>query len=47
MYAGIAEYLGFQAYSDEGKLMGLAAYGHYDEKIERVFKDIIDIIDII
>lgn len=32
-YAGITEYLGFKPYNDEGKVMGLAPYGHSDEEI--------------
>lgn len=39
-YATFTEYLGFKAYQDEGKLMGLAAYGKYNEiwekKIDKV-----------
>ncbi len=42
MYAAITEYLGFIAYRDEGKVMGLAAYGErndeYFEKIEKVIR---------
>lgn len=37
MYAAFTEYLGFRAYDGEYKLMGLAAYGKYnDELIEKV-----------
>lgn len=32
-YAAITEYLGFSAYSGEGKVMGLAAYGQPNRKI--------------
>lgn len=40
VYSTITEYLGFRAYSDEGKVMGLAPYGELDpeihEKVSRV-----------
>jgi len=34
-YAAVTEWLGFKAYSGEGKVMGLAAYGRPDEQIGR------------
>ena len=33
-YATFTEFLGFKPYMDEGKMMGLAAYGKYSEKIQ-------------
>lgn len=33
-YATFTEFLGFKAYQDEGKLMGLASYGEYSEEIQ-------------
>lgn len=40
VYATVTEYLGFRAYSDEGKVMGLAPYGRMNptvhEKLSRV-----------
>lgn len=33
-YGTFTEYLGFRSDSEEGKLMGLAPYGHYDQKIQ-------------
>ena len=33
LYAAITEYLGFQAYDGEYKVMGLAAYGRVDEEL--------------
>ena len=32
-YATMTEYLGFRAYTDEGKVMGLAPYGEHDPEI--------------
>lgn len=40
LYASITEYLGFRPYMDEGKTMGLAAYGKPNEKIKAVFDEI-------
>lgn len=40
LYASITEFLGFRAYMDEGKTMGLAAYGKPDAEIRKVFDDI-------
>ena len=34
-YAGMTEYLGFKPYNDEGKVMGLAPYGHHNDQIAR------------
>ena len=33
-YATFTEFLGFKAYQDEGKLMGLSSYGQYSEAIQ-------------
>ena len=33
-YATFTEFLGFKPYMDEGKFMGLAAYGKYSKKIQ-------------
>jgi carbamoyltransferase len=33
-YATFTEFLGFKAYQDEGKLMGLASYGKYSQAIQ-------------
>jgi carbamoyltransferase len=38
VYASLTEYLGFKAYSDEGKVMGLAPYGSFD-------RDVVDQLD--
>ena len=39
-YSCITEFLGFRAYTDEGKIMGLASYGHLDpdthEKVQKL-----------
>lgn len=40
LYATITEFLGFRAYMDEGKTMGLAAYGKPNHAIKDVFGDI-------
>lgn len=40
-YATITEYLGFKAYVDEGKTMGLAAYGAPDPAIMKVFDEMV------
>lgn len=44
-YASVTEYLGFRPYMDEGKTMGLAAYGKEDEEIEKVFDEIVQDIE--
>ena len=33
-YATFTEFLGFRAYHDEGKVMGLASYGKYQENLQ-------------
>ena len=40
-YATITEFLGFKAYVDEGKTMGLAAYGAPDAEIMAVFDEMV------
>ncbi len=40
-YASVTEFLGFKAYVDEGKTMGLAAYGAPDAKIMSVFDEMV------
>lgn len=40
-YAAITEFLGFKAYSGEGKVMGLAAYGRHDETIAKKLRSVI------
>lgn len=40
-YAAITEFLGFKAYSGEGKVMGLAAYGNPDKNIADKLKKIL------
>ena len=40
LYASITEFLGFRAYMDEGKTMGLAAYGKPNPEIQEVFDDL-------
>lgn len=40
-YASITEFLGFKAYMDEGKTMGLAAYGKSDPKIQKVLDEFV------
>lgn len=40
-YATITEYLGFKAYVDEGKTMGLAAYGAPNSDIMKVFDEMV------
>lgn len=37
-YSAITEYLGFRPYSEEGKLMGLAAYGEHDSTFSKHFE---------
>lgn len=36
-YATITEYLGFKSYVDEGKVMGLASFGSYNEEIQKKY----------
>jgi carbamoyltransferase len=40
-YASFTEYLGFKAYEEEGKLMGLAPYGAYSEDMQRRLDEVI------
>jgi len=40
-YATFTEYLDFKAYQDEGKLMGLASYGKYNEELQRKLDEVI------
>ncbi|MCC5865195.1 MAG: hypothetical protein JJU31_08770 [Wenzhouxiangella sp.] len=40
-YASITEFLGFKAYMDEGKTMGLAAYGSEDSVIRTFFDEFV------
>lgn len=42
-YASVTEFLGFRPYMDEGKTMGLAAYGKPNAEIENVFSEIIQV----
>lgn len=39
LYASATEFLGFRPYLDEGKTMGLAAYGKQNQKFEKVFDE--------
>jgi carbamoyltransferase len=40
-YASFTEYLGFKAYEEEGKLMGLAPYGSYSEDMQRRLEEVV------
>jgi carbamoyltransferase len=40
-YATFTEFLGFRAYQDEGKLMGLASYGRYSEALQAKLDEIL------
>ena len=40
-YATFTEFLGFRAYQDEGKLMGLASYGRYSDALQRKLDEIL------
>jgi carbamoyltransferase len=42
-YAAFTEFCGFKTYEQEGKLMGLAAYGHEDDEIYEKMKKVIHI----
>ncbi|MBF0542515.1 MAG: hypothetical protein HQK91_13825 [Nitrospirae bacterium] len=44
-YSSITEFLGFRAYTDEGKVMGLAPYGRFDGKIDQALRRLIIIKD--
>ena len=40
IYASMTEYLGYRAYEDEGRVMGLACYGEYDKGLMADFSNI-------
>jgi len=40
-YAAMTEYLGFEAYDGEYKVMGLAAYGREDEEVRRKLEEVV------
>ena len=40
IYASVTEYLGYRAYEDEGRVMGLACYGEYDKGLMADFGNI-------
>lgn len=40
-YAAVTEYLGFEAYDEEYKVMGLAAYGRPNEDLARRFRQVL------
>lgn len=40
-YATFTEFLGFRAYQDEGKLMGLAPFGQYSEAIQKKLDEVL------
>ncbi|MBN2328782.1 MAG: carbamoyltransferase [Candidatus Omnitrophica bacterium] len=40
-YATFTEFLGFRAYMDEGKLMGLSSYGRYSDEIQKKLDQVI------
>lgn len=42
-YASVTEYLGFSAYSDEGRVMGLAPYGEYDDELIRKLGQVLEV----
>lgn len=44
-YSSITEYLGFRAYTDEGKVMGLAPYGHLDKELHNKMQKLLSIKD--
>jgi len=41
VYAAITEYLGYRAYEDEGRVMGLSCYGRYNNYLKNAFNKII------
>ena len=41
IYASLTEYLGYRAYEDEGRVMGLSCYGEYDKEIHNNFLKIL------
>jgi carbamoyltransferase len=44
-YAAFTEYIGFQAYDGEYKLMGLAAYGHHNIEMQNKVKKVLSVAD--
>ena len=40
VYAALTEYLGYRAYEDEGRVMGLSCYGKENKAIEEIFRQI-------
>lgn len=40
-YATFTEFLGFKAYEEEGKLMGLAPFGHYSEDLQKKLEHVL------
>lgn len=44
-YAAFTEYFGFQAYDGEYKLMGLAAYGHPNDDLQKKVQKVLSIAD--
>ena len=41
LYASFTEYLGFKPYHDEGKVMGLASYGEFDDELQKKLDKVI------
>ena len=41
LYASFTEFLGFRPYHDEGKVMGLASYGNFDQKLQEKMDKVI------
>ena len=41
VYAALTEFLGYRAYEDEGRVMGLSCYGKYDSYLNKCFKQIL------
>ena len=41
LYGVVTEFLGYRAFNGEGKVMGLAPYGEYNESIESTLTDVI------
>jgi carbamoyltransferase len=42
-YSSITEFLGFRAYTDEGKVMGLAPYGRLDPEVDEKMQELLTI----
>ncbi len=42
-YAGLTDYLGFIPYRDEGKVMGLAPYGSYDQDLDEKLSTVLTV----